>query len=298
MEPWVVITLAAAAIQTLRFSLQKRLAGLGLSTGGATFSRFLFAAPLAGAALAVVLVAQGLSVPRVGSGFWVFAMAGGVAQIIATFCTVALFAQRSFAVGVAFTKSETLLVALFSALLLAETVSASGLAAIIIGSIGVLALSRPVTGWRQGGVWNRATALGLAAGALFGLSAIGYRGATQAVLSDVALVRALVALTFVTAFQTLAMALWLRWREPGAVAQVARRWRETLPVAVTGVGGSLCWFVAFALQNAAYVRALGQVELIFALIVSMRFFRETPRPSEVIGLVLLSLSLVALVLVA
>ncbi|MFN4172683.1 MAG: EamA/RhaT family transporter, partial [Pseudorhodobacter sp.] len=48
MELWVIVTILAAAVQTLRFSLQKRLKGLGLSTAGATFSRFLFAVPLAG----------------------------------------------------------------------------------------------------------------------------------------------------------------------------------------------------------------------------------------------------------
>ena len=47
MSLWVIFTLAAAALQTLRFMLQKQLKGLGLSTGGATFSRFLFAAPIA-----------------------------------------------------------------------------------------------------------------------------------------------------------------------------------------------------------------------------------------------------------
>ncbi len=33
---WLPITFAAAAVQTLRFMLQKRLKGAGLSVGGAT----------------------------------------------------------------------------------------------------------------------------------------------------------------------------------------------------------------------------------------------------------------------
>ncbi|MHC0054416.1 hypothetical protein [Actibacterium sp. D379-3] len=40
MEFWVTVTLAAAAaVQTVRFMLQKQLKGAGLSTGGAAFSR-------------------------------------------------------------------------------------------------------------------------------------------------------------------------------------------------------------------------------------------------------------------
>ena len=63
------------------------------------------------------------------------------------------------------------------------------------------------------------------------------------------------------------MLLWLRLREPGEITRVlaaladARRWSG-----VTGMLGSLGWFVAFTLQNAAYVRALGQVELVFSVL--------------------------------
>ena len=148
--------------------------------------------------------------------FWPFVVLGGVSQIVATFCTVALFSERSFAVGIAFTKSETLLVAAFSALVLGEAVSGAGLAAILVGTAGVIVLSRPTGGW--GGVGHRGVALGLAAGALFGLSAIGYRGATLEFASDSALFRAVVALAAVTVFQSVAMALWLAWREPGEVS--------------------------------------------------------------------------------
>lgn len=295
MEIWVGVTIAAAAVQTLRFMLQKRLKGLGLSTGGATFSRFVFAAPLAGAALVALLLTRGDSLPALPPAFWLWAMAGGAAQIIATFCTVALFSERSFAVGIAFTKTETILVAGFSALLLAEPVSMLGLVAIVIGTLGVLSLSRPEGGWTGQGASHRALVLGLLAGGFFGLSAIGYRAATLEVDHPLALFRALVALVAATTFQTLAMALWLRWREPGELARVAVRWRAVLPVGVTGVLGSAGWFIAFALQNAAYVRSLGQIELIFSILASVVFFREKVRLAEVAGMALLAVSIIMIV---
>lgn len=295
MEIWVWVTVAAAAVQTVRFMLQKRLKGLGLSTGGATFSRFVFAAPLAGSALLALMMARGDGLPALSGAFWLWAVAGGAAQIIATFCTVALFSERSFAVGIAFTKSETILVAGFSALLLAEPVSALGLAAILTGTLGVLFLSRPEGGWMGQGASHRALVLGLLAGGFFGLSAIGYRAATLEVDHPLALFRALVALVAATTFQTLAMALWLRLREPGELARVAARWRAVLPVGVTGVLGSLGWFVAFALQNAAYVRSLGQIELIFSILASVVFFRERVRLAEVAGMALLAVSIIMIV---
>jgi drug/metabolite transporter (DMT)-like permease len=292
MEAWVIVTLAAAAVQTIRLLMQKRLKGLGLSTGGATFARFFFNAPVVIGGLVLLLNLRG-TIDWPGMPFWPFVILGGVSQIVATFCTVALFSERSFAVGIAFTKSETLLVAAFSALVLGEAVSGAGLAAILVGTAGVIVLSRPTGGW--GGVGHRGVALGLAAGALFGLSAIGYRGATLEVASGSALVRAVVALAAVTVFQSVVMALWLAWREPGEVTRVARAWRATVPVGLAGLLGSLGWFVAFSLMNAAYVRSLGQVEVLFSLAASILFFRERITGRELAGMALIVAGVVGVV---
>ena len=293
METWVLATIFAAGVQTLRFALQKRLKGMGLSTGGATLARFVWAVPLAW--VAALWLTRG-HMPAIAPEFWGWAVAGGIAQIVATFATITLFSLRSFAVGIAFTKTETLQVAGFSALILGEVVSGSGLVAIAVGVAGVVVLSRPHLGLGRGKGWiTTATGWGLLAGGLFGISAIGYRGATLAVDSPDALTRAMVALAAVTLLQTLILGAWLILREAGEVTRVARAWRMTLPVGVTGVLGSAGWFWAFALQNAAYVRSLGQIELIFSLLVSMILFRERPRVTDVLGMALLALSIIGIV---
>ncbi|WP_298492133.1 DMT family transporter [uncultured Maritimibacter sp.] len=295
IETWVLVALAAAAVQTIRFALQKSLKGTGLSSGGATFSRFLFGAPLALATSGVALGYLGHGVTGFTPLFWLWVVAGGLSQIVATMATVTLFAERNFAVGVAFTKTETILVALFSLVLLGEAISLHGLVAILIGVLGVVLLS-----WKTGGgrlaLFNRASGLGLLAGGLFAVAAISYRGATLEIGSDSAFVRAVVTLAAVTTFQTLAMSVYLRLREPGEIGRVFARWRTTVLVGVTGMLGSLGWFVAFALQNAAYVRALGQAELVFSLVVSWFFFKDRSTAREVVGMALLLLSIVALVL--
>ncbi|MBV7378769.1 DMT family transporter [Maritimibacter dapengensis] len=296
IELWVVVALVAGAVQTLRFALQKSLGATGLSPGGATFSRFLFGAPIALLAALTLIASTDTALPPLPPRFWAFACAGGLAQIVATMATVALFSARNFAVGIAFTKSETLLVALFSLVLLGEAISPSGLAAILVGVAGVLLLS-----WKTGGgrlaLVNRASGLGLAAGALFGLAAIGYRGATLQVAADSALLRALVTLAAATTFQTLAMLAYLRIAEPGEITRVLARWRTTGLVGVTGIAGSMGWFFAFALQNAAYVRALGQVELVYSLLLSWVVFRDRITSRELVGMALLVVSIVALILV-
>ena len=293
MTLWLWITLAAAAMQTVRFMLQKQLKGIGLSTGGATFSRFVFAAPIAAVAAATLLALGPAALPNLSGRFWLFAVVGGAAQVAATFLTVALFSLRNFAVGVAFTKTETVQVAVFSALILSEQVGLWGWIAIFIGFAGVLLLSRHPAG---GDIITRASLYGVLAGGLFGISAIGYRGATLELMPLDFLSRAVVTLAFVTTMQTVGTALYLMLRESGELRRVAGAWRRTVWVGVTGVLGSAGWFTAFSLQNAAYVRAVGQVEIVFMLGVSVLVFHEKLTPREAMGIAMVIASVVLIVL--
>ncbi len=297
MEIWIPITIAAAFSQNLRFMLQKHLKATGLSTGGATFSRFLFAAPLAAGLLAALMWANGWDAPAVNERFFAFAAMGGVAQIVATMLVVALFSERNFAVGITFKKTETIQTAIVGAVLLGEGIAGYGLFAIMIGLVGVILLSDQPDGgegWKR--FFNKAAGIGLASGALFGFSAIGYRGAALALGDGHFLLRAVFTLMCVTIFQTAIMAVWLQMREIGEIAKVVRHWRVTTLVGLTGMIGSLGWFMAFTLQNAAYVKALGQVELIFSFCASYFIFKETTTRRELLGIALVILSIVVLVL--
>ncbi len=299
MELWIPITLGAAAAQTLRFTLQKHLKATQLSTAGATFARFIYSSPLVIAIAITYALMSGQGAPQIPASFWPYALAGGTSQIVGTMCVVALFAHRNFAVGITFKKTEVLLSALVGFLILGDIVTWPALFAMLLGFAGVLLLSDPpeaVGPWRQR-IFNRATALGIGSGLAFGISGNGYRGASLSLGDGDVFYRAIITLAFVTAFQTLAMALWLVWRERGEVMRVLRVWRVASLVGLTSMIGSICWFTAFTLQNVAYVNALGQVELLFSLIIGALVFREKVSPREWQGLVLLTGSVVLLVLV-
>lgn len=298
MEPWVFITVAAALAQTFRFMLQKWLTLAGLSAGGATFARFLFSAPLA--ILVVCLYSEGSDqgIPSMPERFWKFAIAGGVAQILATMCVVSIFSHRNFAVGITFKKTEVVMTAVAGFLILGEGVGVVGGIAIGLGLLGVLLISDPPagTGPPIRRIVNRATGLGLASGMFFAVSAVGYRGASLALESGDTALRAGTTLAVVTTFQTIALAIWLMWRERGQITRVLRAWRVTGMVGLASMIGSFCWFSAFTLQNAAYVSALGQIELIFSIAASTLFFRERVSPREYGGIALLTAGILVLVL--
>jgi len=297
MELWIWATLAATVFQTIRFALQKQLSMGALSTGGATFARFAYSAPLLALALALWLALSGAQLPEVTARFWVMGAAGGLAQILATVCVVALFRARNFAVGITFKKTEVVQAALVGLIILGEGVSALGLAAILIGLIGVLALSKtPASseGWIAG-LRSRASLLGLASGLLFAISGVTYRAATLEVGADAPFLRAAVTLSAVTLMQGAAMTLWLRIFEPGQIRAVWAARRKALWIGLMSLGGSLGWVLAFTLQTAAYVKALGQIELILSIAVSTLIFKEKIGAREALGMGLIIASVLLLI---
>lgn len=299
MELWVIIAIAAAFFQNVRFMLQKVLSSGNLSTTGATFSRFVYSAPLVWLLVLVYSAITNQDLPELNLAFWGFALMGGLAQVLATICVVALFKHRNFAVGITLKKTETVQAALVGLVFLGDTLTWLSFGAILIGLIGVLMLAdQPQSeGAFLQRVLNRASGLGLASGLLFAISAVSYRGANLQIQMDDTLLQASMTLACVTTSQAIGMAVWMRLREQGEITRVMQTWRTAGLVGLTSMAGSLCWFIAFALQNAAYVKAVGQIELVFSFLASTLFFGEKVSWREVAGIAILSFAIVALVLV-
>ena len=297
MALWIPVTLVAAFLQNLRNALQKTLKGR-LSTWGATASRFVFAAPLAVLFCALFMSVTGERAGLPPHAFYAWGMAGGLAQIVATGLLIHLFSRTNFAVATAFTKTEPLQTAVFGIVLLGDRLTAGAAAGILISLAGVILVSVPQQ--NGGGRWtfDNKVWTGILSGGLFGLSAVAYRGASLSLADGSVLLRASVTLAFVTVFQALAILGWLAWREKGEVMRLLGAWRVASLVGLSGMLGSLGWFTAFTLENAAHVRAVGQVEVILTLAISILFFREKVTPREIAGVLLVAAGVVALVLLA
>jgi drug/metabolite transporter (DMT)-like permease len=110
------------------------------------------------------------------------------------------------------------------------------------------------------------------------------------------LMQAAFTLACVTVMQALIMAVYLRMREPGEITTVARNWKVAGLVGLSGMFGSACWFTAMTIQNVAYVRALGQIELVFTFAVSYFFFKERTNTMEFMGILAVIGGIVVLLL--
>lgn len=298
MELWIPITIAAAFLQNLRSVLQKHLQG-SLGTRGASFVRFGYGFPVAVFYVLALHLVGGYRLPGLNLGFAFWAIIGGLAQIYATMMLVYLFSLRNFTVGTAYSKTEPMQAALFGLLILGETLSLGTVLAILTGIVGVMIISVARSPLSFSGLVralvSRTALIGIASGGVFGISAVAYRSASLSLDGPNAVMQAAFTLACVTGFQTLYMLVWMLVTDRSEIGKVARSWRTSSLVGLAGVVGSAGWFTAMTLQQVAYVRALGQIELVFTFMASVFLFKEKINRLEVAGCLLIVAGILALV---
>jgi len=175
---WIPLTLWAAFAQTLRNAAQRHLTPI-VGTLGATLVRFLYGLPFSALWFVGVYIVSGESMPVPHLDFFAWVLAGSVVQIAATALLLRVMAERNFALGVAYSKTEIVQVAVFGLVFLGDTVTPISAAAVAMATVGLLLISTQTSGASLSGVlkgWTQRTALlGLVSGGCFALAAVAYR---------------------------------------------------------------------------------------------------------------------------
>jgi drug/metabolite transporter (DMT)-like permease len=298
-ELWVPITIAAAFLQNVRSALQKHLTGK-LSTAGAAYVRFFYAWPFAIIYCLSLNTFGDFAWPEPNELFFLYIFLGAIAQILFTVFLIWLFSFRNFTVGTTYSKTEVVQVAILGLVILGDTLSLTGIVAIIISFFGVMALSvsQSKISWMNllKGLTEKPTLIGLASGVFLGASVVFYRGGALSLGGEGFIMQAAFALAVATVIQTVLMGIYLIFREPGQLTAVLKNWPPALMVGIAGVVGSVGWFTAFTIQNAAYVRALGQIELVFMFLTSVFIFKEKSNAMEMLGILAIVTGILILLL--
>lgn len=291
------ITILAAFSQSIRSALQKHLTE-NLSTLGATQARFFYAVPFAIMYICFLCYGMGYEIPAPNLKFYMYAVVGGLSQIVATALLVKLFSYRNFFVGITYSKTETIQAALLGFFILADGLSSGAIIGISLGIVGVMVMSSTRNNTSFAGLLSslktKSALIGICAGVFFGASAVSFRGASLS-LEGGFVIQASFTLTVVLIFQTIVVSLYLFKREPGQMTSVIRQWRLSWLVGLTGMIASACWVTAMTIENACHVRALGQVELVFAFAISAMIFKEKTSRMEFFGISIILSGILVLV---
>jgi drug/metabolite transporter (DMT)-like permease len=163
-----------------------------------------------------------------------------------------------------------------------KTWALAAAAALIAATGGVIVMS-----WRRkagAGLWP--AVLGISAGSMFALAAVGYRGAILALHSADFVLSAAFTLAVGLTLQAVLLSLYLAVRSPAVLRAIVLAWRPSLFAGAMGAFASQFWFLAFALASAASVRTLGLVEVLFAQAVSHLAFKQPATLREALGILL------------
>jgi drug/metabolite transporter (DMT)-like permease len=289
---WVVFTLAAAGGQTLRNAMQKELTAT-LGTVGATHVRFMYGLPFGLLFFLLALLATRQIPPPLNATMLAWTVTGALTQIAGTALMLAAMQQRSFVVTTALVKTEPVQVAVFGLVFLGDHLTLSLAAAIVVATAGVLIMSWPKRATGETLSWEGA-ALGLASGALFGMSAIGYRGGVRALGASSLAIGASTTLVVGLLFQVVLLTSYLLWRERDTLIALFRAWRPSIRAGFMGAFASQMWFLALAVETAAKVRTLALVEILFAQALSRTVFKQGLASREAIGIVLVIAGVIVL----
>lgn len=276
-------------MQAVRTAAQKSL-NSQLSTWSTTYVRSLFGLPLLTCFLLFSMAITGFVLPDFSTFYLAHCLATATSQVIATYFLIQLFTLRNFTVGTMLAKTDLVQAAIVGSLLFSESISPLGWIAIMLTGLGVISMSsaklkvnRQPSFEASKTITQRSVLLGVSSGFLFCLSYLFLREATLSIDGPV-LFRSAWTVFLVTSSQTLILGLILFILRRSDFSLMRRLWRPCGFIGITSALGSICWFTAMAMQNASYVKAVGQIEVIFTCLISVRYFGERIAPLELLGM--------------
>jgi uncharacterized membrane protein len=286
---WIILTIAAASIQAFR-NLEQKFLNKKLDTLTVTWSRFLLPLP---AAIAVVFCSFSL----VSNQFVFHCVITAFFQIGGNFLLLRVIQSKNFSIGIAFYKTEILQSLLLGILIFGQEISTSGLAAILITTIGMFLMSNLNLKKLE---FDKAAFLGTLSGACFSISAFNLKFASDqlnlAGYNDYT--AGMLTLMWVIAWQNLIF-IAIKSSQKTLIRDlknllVSENRGSFLKMSSLSFVGSTLWFVAFAIGEVVYVKAVGQVELIAALLISLHL-KEKHKTREFVGIFVTAIGILALI---
>ncbi|WP_061040119.1 DMT family transporter [Vibrio coralliirubri] len=284
---WIAFTLLAAFSQSWRNAFQSKLSGT-MSVAGVTLARFIWAGPIALIYLYALYQWQPVSAPDFSGEFVFYIIAAAIMQILATGLMVMLFKLENYAIGAGLAKCEAPVSAVLSVLFFGTALTLTGWVGVLIGTLGVLIMSS-ASGWRS--LSPKVFLLGMACSTAFALTSLWVREASLSIGLPFPHSAAWV-LFLVISLQTVIICTYLFFRERDTLRLIFKKSKLVVMTSLASVIGSLGWFSAMSLQAVPYVKTLGQVEVIFMVLISYFWLGQSIARKDIVALILLSIAAV------
>lgn len=298
---WAALAATAATCQVVRNALARQLS-VRVSTALTSWARFALNLPFSGTLVLTLIFLRGA--PTLSWAFFAWCAATAATQLLANLALVEAFRSSSFSQSIALHKLEVVLGALIGITLFAEFPSLAGWIGVVVSTIGVFLINPGRSGehWRNRLHLDRGALLALLCAFLLAFAGFVLK---EAVLEFARVNPRVGAGRFEAAAHTMFHTTWIEVVVLSAVIALrgVREFRDALREArlMVGVGfasfcGSLCWFWAYSLALVAYVRAVGQIEAVLSILVSLYVFREAETRRQIPGIAVVTIGIILVLL--
>ncbi len=280
---WILFTLMAAFMQAWRNAFQKQLSTT-VDVYGVTLARFIFALPLALIYISCLYHFQPVTESvHFNLRFAIYVLIAALSQIAATALMVQLFKQKNYAIGVGLAKSEAVLAAIIAVLFLSDHLSLLGWFGVAVGGFAVFLMSK---GRDFSDFSVQTLCIGIGSGLCFAITSLLVREASLELDNLPFIHRAAWVLLMVIGTQCFLLLMYLGIFRRATLWAMWQRIGLTFRVSLCSFLASLGWFSAMSMQSVPIVKTLGQVEIIFSMLISAYFFKEKLARAEHLGIVL------------
>ena len=293
---WIVTSVLGAFFQNARSSIQKKL-NTEMSLMASTYVRFAFSLPIL---FVIFLTYFGnfnyFIISVQDSNFITYVILASVLQISFTLLFLYLLKFTNFLVGTALSKTEVIQIAFFEFIILKDYLNFYALLGIMISTIGVIIFSTKDLKNIINSFFSKSTVVGLLCGTLLALSVVFYRGSMEFLeFSNKNFDRALLTLFAATIIQTSLITFYLLLFEISEFKKIKSNIKLSSLAGFFGFSATISWFYSFSLVQAALVRAVGQIELLFSYISSRFMFKEKIRYIEIFGIIIFIFGLILVI---
>tara|TARA_B100001939_G_scaffold73970_1_gene62063 strand:+ start:1284 stop:2180 length:897 start_codon:yes stop_codon:yes gene_type:complete len=293
---WIVTSVMGAFFQNARSSIQKKL-NTEMSLMASTYVRFAFSLPILFVVFFIYFGNFNYFIISVqNSNFITYVILASVLQISFTLLFLYLLKFTNFLIGTALSKTEVIQIAFFEFIILKDYLNFYALLGIMISTIGVIIFSTKDLKNIINGFFSKSTVVGLLCGTLLALSVVFYRGSMEFLeFTNKNFDRALLTLFAATIIQTSLITFYLLLFEITEFKKIKSNIKLSSLAGFFGFSATISWFYSFSLVQAALVRAVGQIELLFSYVSSRFMFKEKVRYIEIFGIIIFIFGLILVI---
>lgn len=290
---WILLTILAATLQAFRNLEQKNL-NKKLDYITVSWSRFILPFPFA-------IITVFLTFSNTNNQFIIYCFLTAALQVIANVFLLKTFKSKNFSIGVLFYKTEILQAALLGFLFFNQNISLAGFLAISLAAIGMFLMSEINLKKQR---FDSAIIFGILSGFCFAICAFYLKFASNLLITDgySSFVASIIVLMWVIFIQNVLL-IGIKTYQKSILVDLKKLFslenkKSFLITSLFSFLGSVCWFAAFTIGNVVYVKAVGQIELIIAILISHFYLKERHKIKEIIGMIIVFVAILLIIIFA